>query len=59
MTEKTSNNAIYLKELFPIENINEYKVHFGHKTQEVGSALDEWVADENNWKLWQEKTHRI
>ena len=44
--------SIKLKDIWPIENVGDYKVHFarynGHN-----EPLDEWLEDPDNWVYWQ------
>lgn len=49
-------NIIYLKDICLIENLNDYKIHFGRKSNGI-EPLDEWVKDPEIWKGWQ-RTYR-
>ena len=46
-------NGILLKDIWPIENVRDYKVHFGRWNGEY-HPLDEWVDDPRKWQSWQE-----
>ncbi len=45
--------SIKLKDIWPIENIFAYKVHFARHNG-VNEPLDEWLIDRDNWVDWQE-----
>ena len=48
---------IYLKDIFPIENVEDYKSHFGRQYkfgEDQPHPIDEWIEDHSNWKHWQE-----
>ena len=48
---------IYLKDIFPIENVEDYKSHFGCQYKggkNKSHPIDEWLVDRSNWKRWQE-----
>ena len=45
--------TIPLKEIFPIENTDEYKIHFARGYVD-SQPLDVWVVDEKDWIEWQE-----
>ena len=44
---------IKLKDIWPIENILDYKVHFA-RYNGVNEPLDEWLETPENWVAWQE-----
>ena len=44
---------IMLKDIWPIEGIGDYKVHFARHNGEV-EPLDDWLEDNSNWVAWQE-----
>ena len=44
---------ILLKEIWPFNNVSEYKVHFG-RWNGKHQPLDLWVGDPSGWKEWQE-----
>ncbi|MGI9230023.1 MAG: GIY-YIG nuclease family protein [Gammaproteobacteria bacterium] len=49
--------TIYLKDIWPIENTDEFKIHFAKEAKEDNHAyqpLDVWLRDESEWKKWQE-----
>lgn len=46
-------SLIMLSQIFPIENIDNYSVHFAQFNGEV-EPLNEWVADSENLKRWNE-----
>ena len=51
--------AIPLKEIFPIENTGEYKIHFARNNKRIeprdgGEPLRVWVRSEAEWQGWQE-----
>ncbi len=48
-----AENAILLKDIWPIENVSDYKVHFGHWNGNE-QPLDAWVRAPSNWVEWQE-----
>ena len=45
--------AIPLKEIFPIENTSEYKIHFARDNTDI-EPLNAWVRSEAEWQGWQE-----
>ena len=48
---------IYLEDIFPIENVEDYKSHFGRQYEDGENRphpIDEWLEDRSNWKHWQE-----
>ncbi len=47
--------SILLKDIWPVNNVENYKIHFGrwYKEGQV-YPLDEWVSDSSKWKEWQE-----
>ena len=45
--------SIKLKDIWPIENVVDYKVHFGRYNGH-NEPLDEWLIDRYNWVYWQE-----
>ena len=62
-----SADRILLRDIWPIENVNKYKVHFARSVKNEDDAkvhsarrnsktepLDEWVRDRKAWKGWQE-----
>ena len=50
--------SIFLKDIWPIDNVENYKIHFGRKyTDPEGNEfepLDEWVSNRLIWQNWQE-----
>ncbi len=44
---------IMLKEVFPIENLSDYKVHFA-KWNQKNQPLDVFTKDRQQWQSWQE-----
>ena len=46
------NQRIPLQAIWKIENLGEYKVHFGRWNGDV-QPLEDWVRDETNWVKWQ------
>ena len=44
--------VITLKDIWPIENPKDYKVHFGRENR-WNETLDEWVSDRSRWVGWQ------
>ena len=48
-----NNEPIWLKDIWQIENIAEYKVHFA-KWDQREQPLDVWVRSRSAWKGWQE-----
>ena len=42
-----------LRDIWPIENVADYKVHFGRKSG-ITEPLDEWVDHRTKWTGWQE-----
>ena len=56
MTEETTLDSappILLKDIWPIENVSDYKVHFA-RWNGSDQPLDEWVKDRSIWRGWQE-----
>ncbi len=47
-----SAGRILLRDIWPIENVDDYKVHFARWNSEI-EPLDEWVRDRLAWKGWQ------
>ncbi len=47
-----SNQPILLKDIWPIEGVTDYKVHFGR--YDGRNPLDLWVGNRAVWKVWQE-----
>ena len=45
--------SVKLKDIWPIENVGDYKVHFGRYNGH-NEPLDEWLVDRYNWVYWQE-----
>ena len=50
--------SIFLKDIWPIDNVENYKIHFGRKftdpERKIFEPLDEWVSDRLIWQNWQE-----
>jgi len=46
--------TILLKDIWPIGNLNDYKVHFARENQYGSRPLDVWVRDRQEWRGWQE-----
>ena len=51
--------AKLVKNILPIENTTDYKIHFGRNNTVLQpiygrEALDVWEEDRNDWKKWQE-----
>ena len=51
--------TILVKEIFPIENTSEYKIHFARNNTALEpkngeEPLDVWVRSEAEWRGWQE-----
>lgn len=42
--------AIYLKDIWQIDNLKYYKIHFARKYQNMYEPLDEWVIDRLKWE---------
>ena len=56
-----SAGRILLRDIWPIENVDDYKVHFARYYEETETKqkrkiepLDEWVRDWSVWQGWQE-----
>lgn len=50
-----SAGRILLRDIWPIENVDDYKVHFARCFKEKKiEPLDEWVRDRSAWQEWQE-----
>ena len=56
-----SAGRILLRDIWPIENVDDYKVHFARCYEETKTEqkkkiepLDEWVRDRSAWQEWQE-----
>src|SRR5664279_3093314 len=45
--------TIMLKEVFPLENLSDYKVHFA-KWNQTSQPLDVFTKDRQEWQGWQE-----
>ena len=50
--------TILLKDIWPIENMNDYKIHFAQKDNYNSEPLEVWVRDEHEWLEWQQYTTR-
>lgn len=48
-----NDSSISLNHIWPIENIYDYKLHFGRWNGEL-QPLQEWAKDRKNWVGWQE-----
>ena len=47
------DKTILLKEIWQIDNVEDYKIHFARKYQNMYQPLDEWVIDSSKWeKEW-------
>ena len=51
--------TILVKEIFPIENTSEYKIHFARDNTDIEpkngeEPLDVWERNETEWQGWQE-----
>ena len=46
--------SIKLKDIWPIENALDYKVHFARVNKDGRQPLDDWLEDNFNWFRWQE-----
>ena len=53
MNKNTNNRPVFLKDIWPIENQYDYKIHFA-RSNGYEYPLDVWVKDKNDWKNWQE-----
>ena len=50
-----NNTPILLKDLWPIENQGEYKVHFARYDRNIDKhPLHVWVMDRRDWVGWQQ-----
>jgi len=47
-----STKPILLNNIFPVENVGDYKIHFG-KWNGDEEPLDAWIREESNWSGWQ------
>lgn len=45
--------TLFLKDIWPIENLAEYKIHFARFNQH-SQPLDVWVRSTREWQQWQE-----
>lgn len=45
--------TIYVRDIWPIENLTEFKVHFARYNQD-SEPLDVWVRSRSEWQGWQE-----
>ena len=46
------HGTIFLREIWPIRNPEDYKVHLGRRAGGI-EPLDEWVRNRSNWCEWQ------
>lgn len=46
--------TILLRDIWPIENIKDFKIHFARKNREGVQPLDVWTHDKAQWQKWQE-----
>ena len=53
--------TIFLKDVWSIDNVENYKIHFGRKYQNMYEPLDEWVIDrsilQKNWLGYRPKVN--
>ena len=50
-----SDRKILLKDIWPFENVSDYKVHFARwSNRDDAHPLDTWVDDPSKWQGWQE-----
>ncbi len=52
-TTRDNMPPIRLRDIWPIDNVRDYKVHFGRWNRHT-QPLDEWVRSPLNWVGWQE-----
>ncbi len=48
------SDTIDLRDIWQIENVEDYKVHFARRNKEETEPLDDWVSNSQNWQSWQE-----
>ena len=53
MEASTEMSIIHIKDILPVEKLNDYKLHLGCWNGYT-QPLDEFVLDFNNWKKWNE-----
>ena len=46
-------HPLLLKDIWPFENVSDYKVHFGRHNKHH-HPLDFWVRDRSEWQGWQQ-----
>lgn len=44
---------IQLRDIWPIDDVQDYKVHFGCSNKDGVRPLDEWVCNSKKWEGWQ------
>ena len=49
-----NKKPILLKDIWPIENTGDYKIHFARKHPTEGHPLDVWIRSKEEWQGWQE-----
>ena len=59
MKLRGSKLTIFLKDIWHIENTDDYKIHFGRNNKSIEpiygeEPLDAWVRHDSNWQKWQE-----
>ena len=48
------NNPIFLRDIWPINNETDYKVHFARRNDDGEDPLNGWVRDPSEWQGWQQ-----
>lgn len=51
---KVFKMTILLKDIWPIENMNDYKIHFARRNKVGEEPLDVWLRNQDQWQGWQE-----
>ncbi len=46
--------AILLKDIWSIDNLTDYKIHFARVNENKTQPLDAWILDRQKWQGWQE-----
>jgi len=49
-----NNSRILLRDIWPIENTSDYKIHFARRNEDGVQPLEIWVRNKNDWQSWQE-----
>lgn len=49
----TNAKPLRVRDILPITNVDDYKVHFGKANEQGHEPLDAWLIDHDSWEGWQ------